>query len=171
MWNISHKYAGFSQLERDLRTALNLLYWKYSVSLLILLPQIFWGSSGVEGIIVYPYISPKNTMYFFYTDNRYRGELPPFISDICLSKCTTTVPQAYLITFLEAIVQSLSYWTPIPARNYIKNLKFPSAQPIPYFSRREISDLYPNRKGNHLNLILQYTHKKPYESSFFLNKL
>ena len=128
-------------VERNFGTAPNPIHWcVYRISLDTYSAK-FWGSSGVGEIFVLLSSVAKNyENSLFYSTKFISKEVTPMI---LIQMCTLYRPPQALMTpynlFGKSLFSHFHTEPLIPARNYFKNL----------------------------NLILQYTNKMQYQSSFF----
>ena len=122
-------------MERGLRTALNLTYWQYVVSLLILPPQNFWVVFCVRGIRFYPQESFQISLFICLLPIS-RGVTLVILHQID-SRIAHHRPRCHLITF-GSYCSVISILTTLTGK--------------PLFQK---------------SLMIQYTNKKPYESSLF----
>ena len=112
------KYAGSSHF-----------FWSTLLILLITLlehARMFWGSSGVKGIIVYPYACNQKIqcIFFYLLQPLSRGVTLVILIQICTLYRPLQTLLTHLITFLESHCSVTFQSEPlIPARNYFKNLR------------------------------------------------
>ena len=161
-----YKYEHLS-LERNLGTAPNPIHWcVYRISLDTYSAK-YWGSSGVEGVFVLPLLVAKNyDNSLFYSTKFISKEVTPMI---LIQICTLYRPRQASMTpynlFGKSLFSHFHTEPLIPARNYFKNLtEMIGTRTQQVNLLQGLFNYYPFHL---LNLILQYTNKKPYESSFF----
>ncbi len=111
------KYAGSSHF-----------FWSTLLILLFTLLEhaqiIFWGSSGVKGIIVYPYACNQKIqcIFLYLLQPLSRGVTLVILIQLCTLYRPPQTLLTHLITFLESHYSVIFILNPIPARNYIKKL-------------------------------------------------
>ena len=128
-------------VERNFGTAPNPIHWcVYRISLDTYSAK-FWGSSGVgEAFVLLSLVAKNYENSLFYSTKFISKEVTPMI---LIQMCTLYRPRQASMTpynlFGKSLFSHFHTEPLIPARNYFKNL----------------------------NLILQYTNKMQYQSSFF----